>query len=77
MGAGRGSPTVAGGQAIAYGPTGYKGIIKEPRIFGLACFASIGGFLFGYDQGVISGVLVMNSFAEHLPTLTENATLQG
>ncbi|QMW38894.1 hypothetical protein G4B11_002130 [Aspergillus flavus] len=77
MGAGRGSPTVAGGQAIAYGPTGYKGIIKEPRTFGLACFASIGGFLFGYDQGVISGVLVMNSFAEHLPTLTENATLQG
>ncbi|QRD87020.1 sugar and other transporter-domain-containing protein [Aspergillus flavus] len=65
MGAGRGSPTVAGGQAIAYGPTGYKGIIKEPRIFGLACFASIGGFLFGYDQGVISGVLVMNSFVSH------------
>ncbi|OGM48160.1 hypothetical protein ABOM_002883 [Aspergillus bombycis] len=68
---------MAGGHTVTYGPTGYKGIINEPRIFGLACFASIGGFLFGYDQGVISGVLVMNNFAKHFPTLTENATLQG
>ncbi len=53
---------VAGEQAIEYGPAGYKGLIKEPRIFGLACFASIGGMLFGYDQGVISDVLVMPNF---------------
>ncbi|KIW59150.1 hypothetical protein PV05_03623 [Exophiala xenobiotica] len=68
---------VAGEQAIEYGPAGYKGLIKEPRIFGLACFASIGGMLFGYDQGVISDVLVMPNFAKHFPTLANDPTLQG
>jgi MFS family permease len=77
MGGGNAGIPVAGTHDIAYGPAGYKGLIKEPRIFALACFASIGGLLFGYDQGVISGVLVMDSFAKHFPMLTDNATLQG
>ncbi|KAJ5713790.1 uncharacterized protein N7483_010971 [Penicillium malachiteum] len=54
-----------------------KGLVKEIRIFGLACFASIGGLLFGYDQGVISGVLVMHNFAAHFPKLASDAGLQG
>ncbi|CCF41315.1 sugar transporter [Colletotrichum higginsianum] len=62
---------------VSYGEAGYKGLIREPYIFFLACFASIGGVLFGYDQGVISGVLVMNNFAKQFPTLSEDATLQG
>jgi hypothetical protein len=41
---------------------GFKGLIREPYMVSLACFASIGGVLFGYDQGVISGVLVMTDF---------------
>ncbi|KAK4938324.1 hypothetical protein LTR10_021208 [Elasticomyces elasticus] len=68
---------VAGEQAIEYGPAGYRGLVKEPRLFALACFASIGGMLFGYDQGVISGVLVMPNFIQHFPTLANDATLQG
>lgn len=62
MAGGTAGTAIAGTHEIVYGPPGYKGLIKEPRLFALACFASIGGLLFGYDQGVISGVLVMNNF---------------
>ncbi|KAJ5691025.1 hypothetical protein N7488_011760 [Penicillium malachiteum] len=68
---------IAGEHAISYGPSGYKGLVKEIRIFELAYFASIGGFLFGYDQGVISGVLVMHNFASRFTTLASDAGLQG
>ncbi|KAF7195084.1 MFS glucose transporter mfs1 [Pseudocercospora fuligena] len=68
---------VASNEPISYGPSGPKGLVKEPYIFALAAFASIGGFLFGYDQGVISGVLVMNNFAKEFPVLADDATLQG
>lgn len=54
--------------------TGYKGIVSQPRIFGLACFASIGGLLFGYDQGVISGVLVMSSLVSLGPSRVTSTT---
>ncbi|KAF4628363.1 hypothetical protein G7Y89_g9789 [Cudoniella acicularis] len=68
---------IAGDQELSYGPAGYKGLVREPYILSLACFASIGGVLFGYDQGVISGVLVMNNFGKQFPLLANDATLQG
>jgi hypothetical protein len=39
--------------------SGISGIIKNPYVFGTAIFASIGGVLFGYDQGVISVGLIL------------------
>ncbi|CAG8187962.1 unnamed protein product [Penicillium olsonii] len=63
--------------SISYGPAGIKGLIRSPYIFSQALFASIGGFLYGYDQGVISGILVMSSFGKQFPTLADDATLQG
>ncbi|KAJ5085860.1 hypothetical protein N7532_010631 [Penicillium argentinense] len=69
--------TIAGEHGISYGPAGYKGLIEEIRIFGLACFATIGGFLFGYDQGIISGVLVMHSFKTHFSDLSSDTGLEG
>ncbi|KAF8854257.1 sugar transporter [Acephala macrosclerotiorum] len=72
-----GGVAIAGDLDLSYGPAGYKGLVKEPFIFFISCFASIGGVLFGYDQGVISGVLVMNNFGKHFPLLANDATLQG
>ncbi|KAL3471388.1 general substrate transporter [Aspergillus californicus] len=72
-----GASAPAGGSEVSYGRSGFKGLVEQPYIFFLSCFASIGGVLFGYDQGVISGVLVMNNFANQFPTLSTDATLQG
>lgn len=41
------------------GPTA---LLKNLKVFGIACFACLGGLLYGYNQGVFSGVLVMTSF---------------
>lgn len=41
------------------GGSGPKALLKNLRVFGVACFACIGGLLYGYNQGVFSGVLTM------------------
>lgn len=37
-------------EQVSYGPTGVRGLISSPFIFGAALLASMGGFSFGYDQ---------------------------
>ncbi|OOF99275.1 hypothetical protein ASPCADRAFT_513319 [Aspergillus carbonarius ITEM 5010] len=40
---------------------------RDPYVFGAALLASLGGFSFGYDQGVISIILVMSQFRDQFP----------
>ncbi|KAF1830945.1 general substrate transporter [Decorospora gaudefroyi] len=54
------------------GTSGPMALIKNARVFGVACFACLGGLLYGYNQGVFSGVLVMTSFKEHMGDYIED-----
>ncbi|KIX95095.1 uncharacterized protein Z520_09011 [Fonsecaea multimorphosa CBS 102226] len=58
--------------------TSVTALLREnPYVFGLACFASLGGFLFGYDQGVVSGVLTMESFGAAFPRIYLDSGFKG
>ncbi|KAI9736309.1 MAG: hypothetical protein M1834_001195 [Cirrosporium novae-zelandiae] len=54
-------------EEVSYGPGGIKGIISSPYVVGAAFLASLGGFSFGYDQGVISVINVMPQFHKQFP----------
>ncbi|KAH6604454.1 quinate permease [Trichoderma cornu-damae] len=48
------------------GASGARALVKNFRVFSLAAFACIGGVLYGYNQGMFSGVLAMPSFKQHM-----------
>ncbi|KAL1640214.1 hypothetical protein SLS58_007165 [Diplodia intermedia] len=52
---------------VSYGKSGIGGLIESPYVLGAAFLASMGGFSFGYDQGVISIVNVMAQFHAAFP----------
>lgn len=58
--------------SVSYGPGGMHGLFSNTYVFGAAFLASLGGFSFGYDQGVISIINVMGSFHQAFPQ-TETA----
>lgn len=57
---------------VAYGPNGLRGLVSSNYVFWVAFLASLGGFSFGYDQGVISIINVMPQFHNKIPR-TETA----
>ncbi|KAK0725245.1 general substrate transporter [Lasiosphaeris hirsuta] len=48
------------------GKSGPSALIKNFKVFSIAAFACIGGVLYGYNQGMFSGVLAMPSFQKHM-----------
>ncbi|OQV05166.1 hypothetical protein CLAIMM_09950 [Cladophialophora immunda] len=62
---------------LAYDKEGIGGILRSPFVFGAALLASFGGFSFGYDQGVISLILVMPQFHEQFPKIAPGAPHYG
>lgn len=60
-----------------YGPPGFKGVFMSPYAALCAAFAAIGGMIFGYDQGVVSIVLVMPQFVARFPEVSETSSSAG
>ncbi|CAK7567702.1 MAG: hypothetical protein SEPTF4163_005670 [Sporothrix epigloea] len=48
------------------GASGARALLKNFRVFSIAAFACIGGVLYGYNQGMFSGVLAMPAFQQHM-----------
>ncbi|WVN87131.1 uncharacterized protein L203_102307 [Cryptococcus depauperatus CBS 7841] len=49
---------------------GWRGLFRNGRALGLALFASLGGVLYGYNQGVFGQVQVMTNFTTRYPDAT-------
>ncbi|GKZ24127.1 hypothetical protein AbraIFM66951_008940 [Aspergillus brasiliensis] len=52
---------------VKYDDGDFRDLVHDPYTFGAALLASFGGFSFGYDQGVMSIILVMSQFREQFP----------
>lgn len=59
------------------GGSGMSALFRNLRVFGVACFACIGGLLYGYNQGVFSGILVMPAFERYMGDWVGNGTKMG
>lgn len=54
-----------------------KAVTKDPAVFGTIAFASLGGFLFGYDQGLMGGVLRIEAFGAEFPRIYSDPDYKG
>lgn len=74
--AGMEAAAMARRQALA-GKTGPAGLMQNLKVFSIALFACIGGLLYGYNQGVFSGILAMTDFDEKMGSAVSNTTKKG
>ncbi|KAF2225655.1 general substrate transporter [Elsinoe ampelina] len=60
------------------GPGGIKGLLANTHVTAIAVFASMGGFVYGYNQGMFGQILNMTSFANTVhPESISNETIRG
>lgn len=66
-----------GGNRQPYGSPGFHGLFSNYFATLCAAFAAIGGMVFGYDQGVVSVILVMPNFLDRFERVSETASGAG
>ncbi|KAF5313019.1 hypothetical protein D9619_003853 [Psilocybe cf. subviscida] len=59
------------------GRSAHAGFTQNRRVFAVTIFASLGGFLYGYNQGVFSGVLPMHSFVNQMGDFATDSGKKG
>jgi len=59
------------------GKSGWGGLVHNRRVFAITVFASLGGLLYGYNQGVFSGVLGMYTFDQRMGDAVSNSGKKG
>jgi MFS family permease len=47
--------------------SGFAGLLQSKYVVACALFSSIGGLIFGYDQGIVSAILIMPHFRSLFP----------
>lgn len=65
------------GDREAYGAPGIAGLFTNTFVLLCAACATLGGLIFGYDQGVVSVILVMPQFLEQFPRVGAHAAGAG
>lgn len=70
--------TLSQKREVLRGMAGLKALARNRKVFAIATFASLGGLLYGYQQGVWGQVLIMHSFdlAVH-PGTVDNVLTRG
>jgi len=61
-----GANTLSAKRAKYAGPTGLKGLMATSKTTAIACFAALGGFVYGYNQGMFGQILTMPSFTQRM-----------
>ncbi|EDU44385.1 ProP Permease of the major facilitator superfamily [Pyrenophora tritici-repentis] len=59
------------------GASGPRALVKNGKVFLIALFACLGGVLYGYNQGMFSGILAMPSFGKQTDGYIDNPTQKG
>jgi len=59
------------------GRVGPLALLNNLKVFGVACFACLGGLLYGYNQGVFGGVLTMPAFQRQMGDWVSDSSKMG